>query len=88
MGHKSLLGFKGGGNMDSASSWEKRPSHIVRRTGRMGDFAVAIFGKYTLPRPLGVVLCDQGRRGDHGLWNRAAWTLPTGCVTGQVRSGH
>lgn len=39
----------------------------------MGDFAVAIFGKYTLPRRLGVVLCDRGRRGGHGLWNQPAW---------------
>lgn len=39
----------------------------------MGDFAVAVFGKYTLPRRPGVALWDRATRDNHGLWNKAAW---------------
>lgn len=38
----------------------------------MGDFAVAVFGKYTLPRRPGVALWDRAMRDNHGFWNQAA----------------
>lgn len=59
----------------------------------MGEFALAVFGKYTLPHQSSEVLCDQERREracyKHGLWNQAACHAILGpplpaCVTGQV----